>query len=111
MRGYEFSVAAGDMGVYVRNDLYLTPNIWNFLPEQSAAKVVQKTQTHLFLDGGITYDHARGVTEKAAGFGLGLSYYHERFTLSGVVGVPLFEDGKLGIGDPVVQIRMDLKTW
>jgi hemolysin activation/secretion protein len=60
---------------------------------------------------GITRDHARGVTEKAAGFGLGLSYYHKRFTLSGTVGVPLIEDNSFGIGDPVFQVRMDVKTW
>jgi hemolysin activation/secretion protein len=111
VRGYEASVASGDMGIYMRNDLYLTPNIWNFLPEETAAKVANKTQTHLFLDMGITRDHARGVTEKAAGFGLGLSYYHKRFTLSGTLGVPLIEDNSFGIGDPVIQVRMDVKTW
>lgn len=111
VRGYEASVASGDMGIYMRNDLYLTPNIWNFLPEETAVKVASKTQTHLFLDMGITHDHARGVTEKAAGFGLGLSYYHKRFTLSGTVGVPLIGDNSFSLGDPVFQIRMDMKTW
>lgn len=111
VRGYEASVATGDMGVYMRNDLYLTPNIWTFLPEETASKVAIKTQTHLFLDMGITRDHARDVTEKAAGFGLGLSYYHKRFTLSGTVGVPLIEDNSFSLGDPVFQVRMDVKTW
>ncbi|WP_417260172.1 ShlB/FhaC/HecB family hemolysin secretion/activation protein [Celeribacter sp.] len=111
VRGYEASVATGDMGVYLRNDLYLTPNIWNFLPEETAGKVAKKTQTHLFLDLGITRDHARDVTEKAAGFGLGFSYYHKRFTLSGTVGVPLIQDNRFDIGDPVIQLRMDVKTW
>ncbi|WOI35376.1 ShlB/FhaC/HecB family hemolysin secretion/activation protein (plasmid) [Tritonibacter scottomollicae] len=111
VRGYEASVATGDMGVYMRNDLYLTPNIWTFLPEEAAGKVASKTQTHLFLDMGITRDHARDVTEKAAGFGLGLSYYHKRFTLSGTVGVPLIQDNRFDVGDPVVQLRMDVKTW
>lgn len=111
VRGYEASVATGDMGVYMRNDLYLTPNIWNLLPEDSARKVAAKTQTNLFLDMGLTHDQARDVTEKAAGFGIGVSYYHKRFTLSGTVGVPLIDDNSFGIGDPVVQVRMDVKTW
>ncbi|RUS63657.1 ShlB/FhaC/HecB family hemolysin secretion/activation protein [Pseudorhodobacter sp. E13] len=111
VRGYEASVATGDMGLNMRNDLYLTPNIWNFLPEEIAGKVAAKTQTHLFLDMGVTHDRARDVTEKAAGFGIGLSYYHKRFTLSGTVGVPLIEGNSFGIGDPVVQIRADVKTW
>jgi hemolysin activation/secretion protein len=59
VRGYEASVATGDMGVYMRNDLYLSPNIWNFLPEDAAGKVAAKTQTHLFLDMGITHDHGK----------------------------------------------------
>jgi len=111
VRGYEASVATGDMGVYMRNDLYLTPNIWNLLPEDSARKVAAKTQTNIFLDMGLTHDQARDVTEKAAGFGIRVSYYHKRFTLSGTVGVPLIEDNNFGISDPVVQIRMDLKAW
>ena len=60
---------------------------------------------------GITRDHARDVTEKAAGFGLGLSYYHKRFTLSGTVGVPLIQDNRFDVGDPVLQLRMDVETW
>ncbi len=111
VRGYEASVASGDMGIYMRNDLYLTPDIWKFLPEKSAAKLAQKTQTHLFLDAGLTRDRARHVTEKAAGFGVGLSYYHKRLTLSGVIGMPLVEGDKFSVGDPVVQVRMDVKTW
>jgi len=111
VRGYEASAATGDMGLYMRNDLYLTPNIWDFLPEEAVGKVVSKTQTHIFLDTGITNDHARGVSEKVAGLGFGLSYYHKRFTLSGTVGVPLIQDNSFDIGDPVFQARMDLKTW
>ena len=41
VRGYEASVATGDMGVYMLNDLYLTSNIWNFLPEEAAGKVAR----------------------------------------------------------------------
>jgi hemolysin activation/secretion protein len=63
------------------------------------------------LDMGLTHDLARDETEKAAGFGLGLSFYHDSFTLSGTVGVPLIEDNSFEIGDPVFQVRMDVKTW
>ena len=99
------------MGVYIRNDLYLPPTIWDFLPQETAAKDAQKTQTHLFFDGGLTHDHARGVTEKAAGFGVGMSYYHDRFTFSGVIGAPLIQNNILDIGKPIVQIRVEMKTW
>jgi len=51
------------------------------------------------------------VTEKAAGLGIGLSYYHQRFTLSGTIGVSLIQNDRLRIGDPVAQLRIDLKTW
>lgn len=71
MRGYDVSVATGDMGLYMRNDLYLTPEIWSFLPDKVEGKVAQKAQTHLFLDAGVTRDRARDVTEKAAGLGVG----------------------------------------
>lgn len=111
VRGYDSSVATGDMGAYVRNDLYLTSDIWNFLPGKMAEKVAQKTQTHLFVDMGITHDHARNITERAAGLGFGLSFYHKRLTLSGTVGVPLVNKGAFDVGRPTMQIRMDLKTW
>lgn len=111
VRGYENSVATGDMGAYLRNDLYLTPAIWTFLPETLAEKLAGKTQTHLFLDMGITHDHARDVTEKAAGFGLGVSFYHKRLTLSGAIALPLIEGDRFHIGAPVFQARMDMKTW
>lgn len=111
VRGYENPVATGDMGIYIRNDLYLSPDIWNVLPEGRAAEIAARTQTHLFLDLGLTHDHARNATEKAAGLGLGLSYYHQRFTLSGTIGVSLIQNDRLRIGDPVAQLRLDLKTW
>lgn len=111
VRGYDVSVATGDMGLYMRNDLYLTPEIWSFLPDKVEGKVAQKAQTHLFLDAGVTRDRARDVTEKAAGLGVGVSYYTNRITFSGAVGVPLIEEGSLELGDPVVQVRVDLKAW
>ncbi|MDG1129714.1 MAG: ShlB/FhaC/HecB family hemolysin secretion/activation protein [Paracoccaceae bacterium] len=111
VRGYENPVATGDMGFYIRNDLYLSQDIWNALPEGHAAEIAARTQTHVFLDLGMTHDHARDVTEKAAGLGIGLSYYHQRFTLSGTIGVSLIQNDRLRIGDPVAQLRIDLKTW
>ena len=112
VRGYERSVANGDVGFYIRNDLYLNGNIWNtFLPEKAAAKVAQKTQIHLFADAGVTYDYARQRREKIAGVGVGFSYYHKRFTLSGIVGVPLVERGQLDVGKPIGQIRIDLTVF
>jgi hemolysin activation/secretion protein len=60
---------------------------------------------------GLTHDRARRKTEKAAGFGMGLSWYHDRFTLSGTLGVPLVEGNRLAVGDPVLQLRLDAKGW
>lgn len=111
VRGYESSVASGDMGLYLRNDLYLTPSVWSFLPEQTANRIAKTTQTHLFLDAGLTYDNASEETESAAGMGFGVSYAHERFTLSGTVGVPLVDNNEFEVGDPVFQFRIDAKTW
>ena len=111
VRGYNAAVASGDSGTYVRNDLYLTPDVWNFLPTALGENLAQNAQFHLFLDAGVTRDRARETTEKAAGFGLGLSYYHKRFTLSGIFGAPLMENNSFDIGDPVAQIRIDLKSF
>lgn len=111
VRGYENPVATGDMGLYIRNDLYLSRDIWNAFPGERVAEIAARTQTHLFLDLGLTHDHARNVTEKAAGLGFGLSYYHQRFTLSGTIGLSLIQNDRLRIGDPVAQLRLDLKTW
>jgi hypothetical protein len=65
----------------------------------------------LFLDAGITYDHARKAQEEAAGMGLGFSYYHNRFTASGLIGVPLVDNGRLDVGKPILQIRVEMKAW
>lgn len=111
VRGYDASVATGDKGLYMRNDLYVTPEVWKFLPQEIAKKVSSKTQTQLFLDIGITRDRARDVIERAAGIGLGLSYYNKRFTLSGTIGVPLIQNNRFDVGKPVLQLRMDMKTW
>jgi len=40
-----------------------------------------------------------------------MSYYHDRFTFSGVIGAPLIQNNILDIGKPIVQIRVDMKTW
>jgi hemolysin activation/secretion protein len=111
VRGYEASVANGDMGVYLRNDLYLTSDIWGFLPDETAARVAQKTQSHVFFDMGATYDYASEKTKTAAGFGLGISYAHRRFNVSGTVGFPVVEDAEVGVGEPIFQLRVDAKAW
>lgn len=112
VRGYEATEATGDIGIYIRNDLYLDGKFWGaFLPQETAAKIASKTQLHLFLDAGLTYDHARHIQQEAAGLGLGFSYYHNRFTASGLIGVPLVENGQLDIGKPILQIRVEVKAW
>ena len=111
VRGYLSPVASGDNGAYIRNDLYLPPKVWSFLPEKIGNNLAQHAQFHLFADAGLTRDRARSVTEKAASIGFGLSYYHEKYTLSGIFGAPLIEDNEFDFGNPVAQIRVDLKTW
>lgn len=112
VRGYTESAAVGDSGFYLRNDLYLASDIWaSWLPEHWREATAQKLQPHLFLDGGVTRDHARRETEAAAGFGIGASWYGKRLTASALVGVPLVEDNDLELGDPVMQVRMDVKAW
>ena len=111
VRGYDTTVASGDTGFYIRNDLYLNKDVWNFLPDAAAAAMAQKSQLHAFVDGGIVLDKARKTRERALGMGLGLSYYHKRFTASGAVSVPLIVDGKNKLGAPVLQVRLDLKAW
>lgn len=47
------------------------------------------------------HDHTRNVTEKAAGFGLGLPHYHKHFTLFGAVRPPLIEHNSFDAGSPL----------
>lgn len=111
VRGYDAIVASGDNGAYIRNDLYLPPGLWSFLPDAAATHMAEKLQTLVFLDAGVTFDRARNLRETAAGAGVGLSYYHDHFTLSGVVGLPLVTGPTAPRGKPVAQLRVDVKTW
>jgi hemolysin activation/secretion protein len=112
VRGYDAPIASGDSGAYLRSDLYLDHAVWTkALPDalQGAAATVQP---HLFLDLGITRDHATGRDATAAGTGIGLSWQSGRVTASGLIAVPLIDTAqKARIGAPVIQIRLDIKTW
>jgi hypothetical protein len=83
-----------------------------FWPEATAGPFSRHTQVNLFADFGIAWDHARQTRESAAGAGIGLTWYHDYFTLSGTVAMPLVTDGPLGLDrDAIVQVRLDAKTW
>lgn len=111
VRGYVASVATGDQGFYLRNDLYLSADIWNVFGTKTAEKLAPRTQAHLFVDGGVVFDRARKTTERAAGMGIGFSYQQSRFTLSGLIGVPLIKATNIKPGRPILQLRLDAKTW
>lgn len=112
VRGFTQSVAVGDSGVFMRNDLYLAPETWaKALPRKLAEPLSGRLQPHLFLDFGVTADHARKVTETAAGAGVGFSWYTDRLTIAGLIGVPLFSSVKGQKHEPILQLRADLKTW
>jgi hypothetical protein len=42
---------------------------------------------------------------------MGLSWYYDRFPLSGTLGVPLVVGDRLAVGDPVLQLLLDAKAW
>jgi hemolysin activation/secretion protein len=107
VRGYDQSIAAGDSGFYMRNDLYLSTDSWSFLDPAISASL----QPYLFADLGMVRDRAARQSTKAAGAGFGASYYAKRYTLSGLVGVPLVDGAGAASGNPVIQVRMDFKLF
>ena len=112
VRGYSETAAAGDSGVYIRNDLYLDPQIWSrVLPAEVIPDLAGGFQPHLFLDMGVAWDRGRHSLETAAGAGLGLSWFADRVTLGALIGVPLMDENRTKIGDPLVQVRLDVKGW
>lgn len=112
VRGYASSAASGDSGVYLRSDLYLSSDLWSdWLPEGWREAASQRLQPHLFLDAGMTRDNARRRTERAAGLGIGASWYGERANASALFGMPLIDGGGVKAGDPLVQVRLDVKAW
>jgi hemolysin activation/secretion protein len=112
VRGFTESVAVGDSGLFVRNDLYLAPDTWSkALPPKLAEKLATKLQPHLFLDMGVVFDNARHTQEAAGGAGIGFSWYSERVTIGGLIGIPLFSKDGGAKHEPILQLRADLKTW
>jgi hemolysin activation/secretion protein len=112
VRGYENSVAVGDSGAVLRTDLYLDPGWWTApFSDETAAKLAASTQVHVFFDTGIVWDEARHTREGAAGLGIGVIWSHAPFNVTGIVAVPLLEGDDLRVGDPVLQVRVDVKGW
>lgn len=113
MRDYADAHASGDSGAYVRMDLYLDAAVWTrILPEAMREDVAQRMQPLLFLDAGFAHDRASPKTTSAADLGLGLSRYFDKVTASGIIGVPLVDaQNRVRSGQPIAQIRLDLKTW
>jgi hemolysin activation/secretion protein len=112
VRGYENSVAVGDSGAVLRTDLYLDPAWWTApFSDETAAKLAGSTQMHVFFDTGIVWDEARHTREGAAGVGVGVIWSRAPFNVTGIVAVPLLEGEDLRVGDPVLQVRLDVKGW
>lgn len=59
----------------------------------------------------MTRDNARRLTERAAGLGIGASWYGERANASALFGMPLIDGGGVKAGDPLLQVRLDVKAW
>ncbi|MGB3408386.1 MAG: ShlB/FhaC/HecB family hemolysin secretion/activation protein, partial [Jannaschia sp.] len=113
VRGYAEPITSGENGAYLRSDLYLAPDVWTrLLPKAARSAAARRIQPHVFLDMGTVRDRVGGDWGSAAGAGFGLSAQTERFTASGIVGVPLIDSrGKLRSSTPVVQIRLDFKAF
>ena len=91
----------------------LRGGIWTrILPEAIREDTAQRLQPPVFLDMGFAYDKATRKTSSAAGIGVGVSWYFDNVTASGLVGIPLIDKKNwFRSGEPVAQIRLDLKTW
>lgn len=91
----------------------LRGGIWTrILPEAIREDTAQRMQPLVFLDMGFAYDRATRKTSSAAGVGLGVSWYFDNVTTSGLVGIPFTDkNNRFRLGEPVAQIRLDLKTW
>lgn len=112
VRGYESAVGVGDSGAVLRSDLYLDPAWWTKpFSDETAAKLAASTQMHVFLDAGVVWDAARKTREGAAGLGVGVIWSGQPYNVTGIVAVPLLDGRDLRVGDPVLQVRVDLKGW
>jgi hypothetical protein len=47
----------------------------------------------------------------AAGLGVGVIWSSTPFNVTGIVAVPLLDGEDLRVGDPVLQVRVDVKGW
>ena len=70
-----------------------------------------RSQPFLFADFGLASDRGCHTRETAASAGVGLSWFHDRFTLGAQLGVPLVHGNRLVSGDPLFQVRLDVKAW
>lgn len=113
VRGYAETAASGDSGAWMRADLYLSPETWTtLLPAGIRQEAASRMQPLVFLDAGFVHDKATGKNAAIAGLGIGLSWHFDRVTASGIVGLPLIGvDNRFDPGEPLAQIRIDLKTW
>lgn len=111
IRGYDEIEASGDSGFYMRNDLYLNPDLWLERIPKAWHEASARWQPHVFLDFGAVRDHAARSSRYAAGMGIGASWYGDRLTAQALLAVPLIEDNDLRLGDPLFQLRVDMKAW
>ena len=113
IRGYDAPVAIGDSGIYLRSDLYLSPELWTrALPVFERSEILARIQPHVFADFGVTHDRAGDRTQRAAGIGAGLSWDFWRFNATALVALPLVDDrNRWDRGAPLVQVRLDTKLW
>ncbi|TRD15368.1 ShlB/FhaC/HecB family hemolysin secretion/activation protein [Palleronia caenipelagi] len=113
VRGYDQIQAVGDVGAYIRNDLYLYDGLltWMGLKDEDKPDFLRGGQHKVFLDAGITYDHARDRWEKVAGLGYGLTWEFKRVFADAFVSVPFVEDNDLDLGDPIIGVQVDVKVF
>lgn len=60
---------------------------------------------------GVAWDRGRHSRETAAGMGLCISWFSDRVTLDALIGMPLMDENRAKIGDPLVQLQLDVKGW
>lgn len=110
VRGYDGSVAAGDAGVTLRNDLLVDPGI--FVPKETRAPSwIGGAQASGFFDMGSVYDQSLDRWSAAAGIGIGLGYSTKRAAAKLSVALPLVGDNRLRAGSPLLQFNLTVKAF